>query len=63
MRWLQENWLLVLLIGFFVVLPFALPFFYDYPTKEEYKQWKNNLTDEELEDYMLQQREPNFYAP
>ncbi|MEK7480212.1 MAG: hypothetical protein AAB665_02895 [Patescibacteria group bacterium] len=64
MNWLKENWLFAVIVFVFLVLPFILPFFYNYPTKEEYENWKNNLTDEEIGDYVWEQREfGEFYAP
>lgn len=53
---------MVLLIILF--LAFGLPFFYKYPTKEEYKGWKKNATDDQIYEHIQQLRESDeFYAP
>ncbi|MEK7105802.1 MAG: hypothetical protein AAB895_00405 [Patescibacteria group bacterium] len=63
-NWLKENWVFIIVIFIFFILPFILPFFYKYPTKEEYENWRNNLTGEEIEQYIYEQREENeIYAP
>ncbi|MBI2057935.1 MAG: hypothetical protein HYT63_03050 [Candidatus Yanofskybacteria bacterium] len=64
MTWLKQNWLFLLILLVILFLAFGLPFLRDYPTKEEYENWKRDATDEEIYEHIQQfNEEGEFYAP
>lgn len=64
MTWLKQNWLFLTILLIILFLAFGLPFLRDYPTKEEYDEWKRNATDEEIYEHIQQfNEEGELYAP
>jgi len=63
-NWLKDNWLFLIISFAILFLAFDLPFFYDYPTKNEYEKWKRNATEDQIYEQVQQFREADeFYAP